>query len=78
MTVETLLDSNRRQALLGALDSRWRTTGDLIKRSQVEVCLSKSSQLLNRCMVVGQADCKYKSQGTWLQPLWRRHKETRG
>ena len=66
------LDINRRQALLNALDSRWRTTGDLVKRSNVEVCLSKASQLLNRCTVVGQVECKYKNQGTWLQPLWRK------
>lgn len=66
------LDDHRRQALLNALDSRWRTTEDLVKRSRVEVCLSKASQLLNRCAVIGQVEYKYKNQGTWIQPLWRK------
>lgn len=67
------LDSTRRQALLNVLDSRWRTTGELVEKSNVKVCLPKASQMLTQYVTVGKAERQYKCRGTWLQPLWRKH-----
>ena len=70
--MQTNLEKERRSALLKAVSSSWQTTSALVKRAHVEICLSKASQLLSRCAAVGLIELKYKSQGTWLQPLWKK------